>query len=232
MRIWVTRAAPDAEATAQRLRELGHTPLIGPVLEVRHLAKPAPSLAGVGALAFTSRNGVSAFAAVSPRRDLPVFAVGAATADAARALGFGKVFSANGDVAALAKLIARRRDLFSGAVLYAGAREPAGDLPAALQAEGIAVRRHVVYAVEVMEPPLAATAALSAEPIELDAILVYSPRAGRRLAEIQALARVAQSLDAFCISDAAAEPLRTLNFRRLAVAAKPNEDALLALLAN
>jgi len=230
MRIWVTRAAPEAEATAQRLRALGDTPLVGPVLEVRHLAKPAPSLAGVGALAFTSRNGVSAFAAVSPRRDLPVFAVGAATAETARARGFDKVYSANGDVTGLARLVGRRRELFSGAVLYAGAREPAGDLPAALQAQGIAVRRHVVYAVEVMEAPLAATAALSAEPVELDAILVYSPRAGRRLAEIDALSRVAQSLDAFCISEAAAEPLRRLNFRRLAVAAKPNEDALLALL--
>lgn len=229
MRIWVTRAAPEAEATARRLRSLGHAPLVAPVLEVRHLAKPAPNLAGVGALAFTSRNGASAFAAVSDRRDLPVFAVGDSTARAARALGFRKVHSARGDLAALARLVCRRRAAFSGAVLHAGAREPSGDLPAALEAQGVAARRHVVYAAEVAELPLALTAALSAEPLELDAVLVHSPRAARRLAELEALSRVAQELEVFCISEAAAEPLRRLNFRRLSVAPSPDETALLGL---
>jgi len=230
LRIWVTRAAPEAEATANRLRSLGHTPLVAPVLEIRHLAKPAPNLAGVGALAFTSRNGASAFAATCPRRDLPVFTVGAATAGAARKLGFTLVHSSDGDVAALARLIARRRDRFSGAVLHAGAREPAGDLPAALEALGIAARRHVVYAAELVDTPLALTAALAAEPPELDAVLVHSPRAARRLAEIDALFRAAQDLNVYCISEAAAEPLRTLNFRHVAVAPSPSEAALLGLI--
>ena len=232
MRIWVTRAAPGAEGTARRLRRMGHAPIIAPVLEVRHVADPKPDLTGVGALAFTSRNGVAAFAAVCAERDLPVFAVGAATASAARAKGFRQVRSARGDVAALARLVASRRGVFSGAVLHLGAREPAGDLPAELAAKGIAARRHVVYATEVVEPPLAASAALTARPIEIDALIVHSPRAAHRLAEIDVLARTASELTVYCISEAAAEPLRRLNFRRVVVAPHPDEAALLDLIAS
>jgi uroporphyrinogen-III synthase len=62
VRVWITRARPEAEATAARIAALGWTPLIAPLLEIRPL--PAPlELEGVGALAFSSRNGVRALAA-------------------------------------------------------------------------------------------------------------------------------------------------------------------------
>ena len=58
------------------------------------MRRPSPAVLGsvalhlgVAALAFTSINGVSAFAELSDRRDLPTFCVGDATADAARELG-------------------------------------------------------------------------------------------------------------------------------------------------
>ena len=91
MRIWITRAAPEAEATAQRVRALGHEPVVASLLEVQ-AGGETPDLAGVGALAFTSRNGVRAFAALSPERNLPVLTVGDATAQAAR----GGVLSLSG----------------------------------------------------------------------------------------------------------------------------------------
>jgi uroporphyrinogen-III synthase len=231
MRIWVTRTAPQAEETAGRLRSLGHSPLVAPVLEVRHVEHPCPELKGVGALAFTSSNGVAAFSAISETRDLPVFAVGEATAHTAREAGFAQVHSARGDVDALAKLIAHMRRAFRGAVLHPGPMEPAGDLVQALAPHGIAARRHAVYATHAVDPPLAVTAALAAEPVELDAVLVHSRRAARRLAELDAVVRAAASLDVFCISSAAAEPLRGLGFRRVVVAPEPDEAALLGLIA-
>ncbi|PXA92809.1 uroporphyrinogen-III synthase, partial [Caulobacter sp. D5] len=96
-RVWITRARPGAEATAARLSALGFTPLIDPLLEVRDLPWTA-NLAGVGALAFTSRNGVAAFARISGERGLPVFAVGDATAEVAAEAGFTRIESAQGDV--------------------------------------------------------------------------------------------------------------------------------------
>ena len=232
MRIWVTRAAPEAEATAERLRAIGHTPLVAPVLQVRPAEGPGPDLTGVGAIAFTSRNGVRAFAGLTPERGLPVFAVGHSTASAAAEAGFKVVHAAEGDAEALAALIGTRTDLFSGEVLHAGPEEPAGDLVGALKAAGIACRLHAVYRALPASLPLAATAALGARPVEIDAVLVHSQRAARCLAELTALERAADSLWLFCISPAAAEPLARLNFRKVTVAPFPNEASLLKLVSS
>ncbi len=229
MRIWVTRAAPEAEATARRLRAGGHAPLIAPVLEVRHLDGPAPDLDGVGALAFTSRNGVRAFAALSPERRLPAFTVGRATARAARDLGFTDVICANGDAAALAALIAQQRT--EGEVLHAAPEIPAADLPAALAERGIRARAHVVYKTEALALGAAAAAALKSDPPEIDAVLVHSPRAAARLAGLVELQKAAARIEAYCISEAAAEPLQGLNFKALRWAPVPDETSLLGLLA-
>ena len=221
MRLWVTRAAPGAAATAARLTELGHRPLVSPVLRIEPLAADL-DLEGVAALAFTSRNGVDAFSRLSDRRDLPVFTVGDATADAARAAGFGDVRSAGGDVGDLAALIGE--DAPGGTVLHAGAREPAGDLIGDLARRGVRARSTPVYAA-VAAPAAEGLAALAAD--ELDGVLIHSPRAGRRLAEA---APGARDLAIFCISPAAAAPLTAAGFSRVRAAPFPDEASLLKLL--
>ena len=230
MRIWVTRAAPEAQATARRLRARGHAPLVAPVLEVRPLDGPEPDLEGVGAIAFTSRNGVRAFCALSPERGLPAFAIGRATARAARDLGFSKVHSAEGDAMALAALIIERRAAFSGHVLHASPETPAGDLVGALNARGVPARAQVVYRTTPLGLAAAALGALQADPIELDALTVHSPQAARRLAQFAELDRAAGRLVAYCISAAAAEPLNGLIFQGLLIAPFPNEASMLKLI--
>jgi uroporphyrinogen-III synthase len=84
--VWITRAQPGAEATARRVQALGFTALVDPLLAIRDLT-PTVDLTGVAALAFTSANGVEAFAKLTSVRDLPVFAVGEATAKAAARRG-------------------------------------------------------------------------------------------------------------------------------------------------
>jgi hypothetical protein len=128
-RVWITRAQPGASRTAARLRDMGFTPLIQPLLAVETLSPPVPDLDRFAALAFTSRNGVAAFAALTSRRDRPVFAVGDATAQAAREAGFVAVRSASGDLTALARRIAA--ELSDAALLAPQAETPAGDLAGA-----------------------------------------------------------------------------------------------------
>ena len=225
LRLWVTRARPGAEATAARLVDMGHGPLVSPLLAIRRL-RPLIDLTGVAALAFTSRNGVAAFAALDPGRGLPVFAVGDATADAAREAGFRHVRSAAGDVAALAALITA--EPVDGIVLTAGAREPAGDLPGALEAAGVKTRAAVLYAA-VAAPGGRGLAALGAG--RLDGVLIHSPRAARRLADLTGgLAPAARAVPAFCISPAAAAPLSGSPLFARLVADRPDEGALLSLL--
>jgi len=128
-RVWITRAEPGASATAERVAALGHMPVVAPLMRIDPVEAPQVDLRGVVALAFTSANGVRAFAAAEPSRNLKVFAVGAGTAAAVKAAGFRQVLSADGDVAALAQRIAARKlELGDGAVLHPGAAEPAGDL--------------------------------------------------------------------------------------------------------
>lgn len=220
MRIWITRARPAADATARRIRALGHEPVVAPALEVQP-AGPAPALDGAAALAFTSRNGVRAFAALSDARDLPVFAVGDATAQAARDAGFSDVASAAGDVAALAALIAGRKDALAGEVLYLAPEEPAGDLVGALRAQGVPARSEVAYRTVPAE--------LAAAPADLDLVLLHSPKAARRLAGDPALAASVSGMTAICISARAAEPLHGLGLREVLIAAEPNETAMLEL---
>ena len=223
--IWVTRAQPGAEATAGRLRAMGFDPLVAPLLEVRALAGGPIDLAGVGALAFTSANGVAAFAARSDERTLPVFAVGAATAEAASAAGFTAVTSAEGDVAALAPVIAGQSP-FAGEVLHPAPAEPAGGLVGALAALGVPARALSVYET-VARAPDAGTSALIPR---LAAVLLHSPRAARALATHLA-DHPAPALTALCLSEAVAAPLRGSD--RLAgvhAAPAPTEAALLAFL--
>ena len=48
--VWITRAQPGAAATAERVRALGHEPLVAPLLAVRLLEGAAVDLDGVAAL--------------------------------------------------------------------------------------------------------------------------------------------------------------------------------------
>ena len=218
-RVWITRAQPGAARTAARLTALGYEPVVAPLLTIRPLPEAlsqAPDFATVAALAFTSPNGVAAFADLTPDlRDRPVFAVGDATAEAARDAGFTDARSAAGDIHALARLIAASP--VQGLILAPGAREPAGDLPALLPDH--VIQRLPIYAAEETH---------AVAPPDFDAVLLHSPRAARALATVLT-PDVAQRL-AVCISAAAATPLSALSFTEIRTAEAPDETSMLTAL--
>lgn len=179
-KIWITRAQPGADVTAERVRAMGHDAVIAPLLEVQVLPEATVDLRGVVALAFTSANGVRAFADKSGERALKVFAVGAATALAARKAGFKSVLSADGDVAALAEGIAARRNELRGVVLHPGAVDLAGDLVGALEKHRVEARRLTLYETVAIDPDDTAVEALCRS----DAVLLHSARASEALARV------------------------------------------------
>ena len=91
MKIVITRPAADAERFASDVRAAGAAPVVAPLMAVRYLDGAPQALKGAQALLFTSANGVRAFARTAEYAGsapaLPVFAVGDATADAARGPG-------------------------------------------------------------------------------------------------------------------------------------------------
>src|SRR5512146_1138627 len=102
IRVLVTRPREEAVALAARLEALGYTPVIAPMIAVRFLPDAVMDASGIQAVAFTSANGARALAAArvgaEVARDLPAFAVGKATAAAARAAGFREIVEGPGTV--------------------------------------------------------------------------------------------------------------------------------------
>lgn len=194
--------------------------MIAPLLAIRPLPQPEPDLTGVTALAFTSPNGVAAFAALSPDRSRPVLAVGDATAAAAADHGFTDVVSAAGDLIALAALIRARGFPADAVILNVGAHEPAGNLAAAVGPAPV-VRRLSVY--EAVETDIST-------PDACAAVLIHSPRAGRALAARLAAKAPVPGLICIAISETAAAPLAGLDITAVHAAPHPDEDSLLGTL--
>jgi uroporphyrinogen-III synthase len=225
MRVLITRPREDGEAIAVRLTQAGHQPLLAPLLAPRWFNGPPLDLAGIDAVLATSANGVRALIRRTERRDVPIFAVGPQTTEEARAAGFTRVENADGDAKALAAAVPRW--LATGTLLHVCGEQNEGALAETLMAKGYAVRREILYVVEALFFPEDVRRALEAGKV--DAALFFSPRSARVFMQ-QAGTMPLQTVSALCISPATATVLPAPVFRDIRVAAKPNQDALLALL--
>jgi uroporphyrinogen-III synthase len=229
----ITRPEEDARPLAEALDARGVTVVIEPLLAIRVLPEAASDLAkdlaGVQALLFTSANGARAFAELSPRRDIGVLAVGDATAAAARALGFGVVESAGGDVQALARLAKERLKPAGGPLFHAAGSAVAGDLAETLAAEGFELRRRMLYE-STTATSLSPETIAALKQGRVDLVLLFSPRTAATFAELAGAAGIdATALTALCLSPAVAKAVEGLAWRRVEVAEKPDLHSLLVL---
>jgi len=230
MRILVTRPAEDGAEIAHRLAELGHEALLAPLLDVSFFDGGALDLDGVQALLVTSANGVRAFGRRTARRDIPLFAVGPQTAEAALAAGFLRVRNAAGDAVALAGAVSHWADPTAGVLLHAAGAESGGWLAGALTEKGFTVRRENLYRVDAAPAlPDDAVAALRAGRVQ--AALFFSPRSAQVFAAcLEKVGLAPAGVVAVCISANTAEALKGLPFAEFRIAAAPNQTALLACL--
>jgi uroporphyrinogen-III synthase len=217
-RVAITRAQPEAESTAARVRARGHMAIVAPLLTIVPCGYDT-SLHGVQALLFTSSNGVRAFPNHRGAQAVTVLAVGDSTAQAARDSGFANVHSAQGDVGSLAALAKRMLSPASGKLLHIGGADIAGDLAGDLTSAGFLVERRVAYAAT------AASALPSAYAEPLDIVLFHSARAAA--AFIALGAPHADRLIAACMSPNVAETAAQTSWAQLVVAPRPREDDLL-----
>src|SRR5665213_2906202 len=158
MRALVTRPRLQAETFAAELARRGVEPVVEPLIEIADCLAALPEFAGVQAILCTSVNGVRALARATGDRQAPVFAVGDATARAARTAGFERVESAGGDVGDLARLVCGRLRPGGGRLLHVAGSAVAGDLAGRLGASGFAVERAVLYQAHAVAALTPATA--------------------------------------------------------------------------
>ncbi|HEX4028304.1 MAG TPA: uroporphyrinogen-III synthase [Rhizomicrobium sp.] len=227
MKILITRPLEDGKEIAARLAERGHEGLLAPLLTPRFYDGPEPDFKGVEAILATSANGIRAFVRRTPRRDFSVFAVGPQTAGQARKSGFTEVRNADGDAKALA-LAATLWAARKGVLLHVCGEDAPGTLAENLTLRGFTVRRCPLYAIESATIlPGEARAAL--ERRVLDGVMFFSPKSVRIFGAL-ADGLPTEDLTAFCISPATAQALSPLSFGQVAVASRPNQAAMLALL--
>jgi uroporphyrinogen-III synthase len=227
MKILVTRPLEDGKEIARRLAERGHQALLAPLMTPRFYEGPEPDLKGVLAILATSANGIRAFVRRTPRRDFSIFAVGPQTAEEARKAGFTEVRNADGDAKALA-LAATLWAAKKGLLLHVCGEDAPGTLAENLALRGFKVRRCPLYAIEASTTlPEEARSALKNQTV--DGVMFFSPKSAR-IFGVLADGLPTGSLTAYCISPATAQALSPMPFAQVAVAARPNQTAMLALL--
>jgi uroporphyrinogen-III synthase len=215
--VLILRPEPGAAASAARARRLGLVPHVAPLFTIRPLDWRAPDPGTFDAVLLTSANAARhGGPGLRPFLGLPCYAVGEATAAAARAAGFADVRTGTADAEAV-----NARMAADGVGL---AFHPCGRDHQAPAGPGPAVARIPVYAAEAVEAlPAAAETALAAGAL----VLVHSPRAGALLAR---LVRDRGHVPIAAISAAAAEAAGP-GWRSLAIAPRPRDEALLELAA-
>jgi uroporphyrinogen-III synthase len=168
----ITRPEPGCTEFAKMARDvLGDVPIVRAPVMAFEGQGDLPCLEGIRALILTSRQGVAQFVARSARRDLPVYAVGDGTAQAAQAAGLNAV-SARGDAADLVACILEQDA--PGPLLHLRGAHAAGDVAGALQSVGIDAREAVIYAQKPQKLSAEALTVLAgATPVVLP---LFSPR--------------------------------------------------------
>lgn len=214
MRILIVRPEPGAAATAARVAALGHDPVVQPLLATQAVDWQLPATEP-DAVILTSAAAVRhAGAAADALKSLPALCVGAATQAAAQAAGWARAQAGPGTLQALLDAIAagpHRRLLH-----LAGADRTAAVVPETL-------------AIEVIITYRAALQPLPALPAA-DAALLHSPRTARHFAaEWDRLGGRRGCMALHAISAATLAAAGT-GWRAAAIAACPNENALLATL--
>ncbi|MEW6255419.1 MAG: uroporphyrinogen-III synthase [Pseudomonadota bacterium] len=227
VRLLLTRPEPGAARTARRLRDAGHSVICDPMLRIQPKEEPRPS-GPFDAIAFTSANGVACFR--GEILNVPVFAVGARTAQAARAAGFTGVTACDGDAAALAARLSA--DLpRSARILHPAGEERAADLAAMVAPAGLEIVTWEVYRARPAEALSDQTRSALVQG-GLDGALHLSPRTVGALLACVAKAGLMEPfgrLRHFCLSPAVAAVLARADVASR-VAPIPEEEALLALI--
>jgi uroporphyrinogen-III synthase len=195
----------------ERARDRGMDAVAVPLFEIEPCRWQAPDAASFDGLLLTSANAVRHGGdALASLRGLKVYAVGEATAEAAREAGFD--IAATGDAGVDRLLGSIEQDLKLIHLCGEHRHEPANPSQK--------IRSICVYRARKVDRP-----DLGIAPGSI--ALVHSPRAGERLAELVLERR---SISIAAISSAAANAVGR-GWRSVEIAPEPTDDALLALAA-
>lgn len=212
-RVAILRPEPGNAATASRLRDAGLDPLPLPLFEVRTLDWVPPDAAAFDGLLLTSANALRhGGAGLALLHDLPVLAVGSATAEAARAAGFDVVRTGSSDVA----------DLLRDAPEFSRLLWLSGRDRTQIEHRALAVTIPVYASDPVALTPAGATT------LKGSVAMIHSARAGMHLAAEMTRNGIAPDTVRIAAISHKAAIAAGPGWGAIAVAATPDDDALIA----
>jgi uroporphyrinogen-III synthase len=225
MKVIITRPLEDAEPLAEKLRALGHQPIVMPLLQIVPRQDVIIPEAPWQAICFTSANAPRAIPCRDAWRNLPVFTVGPQSKAEALRHGYRGVEALGGNVEGLSAELAKRLKPQDGPLLYITGTEISGDLQGTLARQNFSVTRIEAYDAQPCDTP-----DLSAHLRTAQAVMLFSPRSARLWMDALAHQGAAppHQFAHFCLSANVARVLPAGTSCR--VASHPEEAALLALL--
>lgn len=241
MRVLITRPENRAGGTAAKLEGLGHEvvsfPLFAPVQD--RAAVEAALAAPHAAIAVTSAEAVRGLTdlgpALAPHLGTKVFAVGKATARAARAAGFSDVTASNGSGFELAHVVVEH---YAGAgkpllpLLYLASEKRMGRFEKVLAENGLECVVAETYGMEPVRYSLEEQQAVLVET-KADAVMFYSREAANAFFELDVFGTsrdVIRKTLFLCLSRNIAEAVPEELRNSAVVSDNPDEDELIDLL--
>ncbi len=240
LRVLVTRPEEASLRTAKRLETMGHRPIVLPLMRAEH--HPDDVLEALrhpyAAMAITSAEAVRVLQSlgqkIRPYLEVPILAVGEATAMAARHAGFTAVEAAEGTASSMIALFGERlRQMTSHhPLLYVAGFPRTATFEAGLtdlEIPFLTVEGYRMLPLPVDEAILSA----ALQPMPVDAVLLYSSATAKRFFE---LPLTKQSLDVLrhtrilCLSENVAHVVPAPLQDAVVVADRPDEDSLFTLL--
>jgi uroporphyrinogen-III synthase len=224
--VLVVRPQPAADLLVERLRADGIDALASPVSEYIELPFDLPDLSAYSALAFTSAEAVRVSEKHFIQKNLPVFCVGEATAEAARTAEFSNVHAAKSDACALAALIAQHKNYKK--ILHLSGADIAEDIAPMLVEKNMILDRIPVYAARLLdELPPEAVAALDEGRVR--AVLLFSARAAARFVSLMPEGAAA-GIEAIALSPRVATGASGAAWKRVRIASSPTVQAMIDIL--
>lgn len=221
--VLVTRPLAQAESFSRIVEHSGGQAVLCPLTEIHSIAFDAQAVTLPDAILVTSQQVFAHGGDLSRFYSVPVYCVGAATAEAARVEGFYEVIECSGDVVALCGRVLQGIPAKSK-LLYLRGENVRMDLSRLLPDYDI--DQHIVYKAE-------AVTRLSDDVVDifsqLDVICLFSARSGAILGHLMQqhhLAGAEKTINLLSLSEAVLESVSDLNWKATYVADRPDVEAM------
>jgi len=236
MHLLLTRPHHESEALAQSLRALGHEAYIEPMLSIVFESQPQIATSEPQAVLITSVNAARAFSHYCHShghgyKDTPVFAVGAATADA---LGhFNVVHVGTKGAAALKAVVCAELKPDAGALVYVRGVHIAGNLGADLTRARYTVEEAILYEA-VAANTFSAGVLDRFQNSLIDGVVLFSPRTAAVFSRLVKKADLVKKLDGvtfYCLSQNVSDSIeleRNLLCKQIVIARLPTQESLIS----